>query len=129
VSHLPCLLTISVGRVDATPAFLNESRLLSSLKRRRSDDGDVGTAIGFLAEGYESLLGSEDRVILAKANAGARMPLGPALTQDNVAGNDSFAAELLDAEASTRGIATVARRTACLFVCHDRTPDPLLGAR
>ena len=44
---------------------------------------------------------------------------GPALTDNDVAGAHSFAAELLHAEALGVGIATVTRRAACLFVSHD----------
>src|SRR5579859_1239506 len=46
------------------------------------------------------------------------MELGAALTDDDVAGNDGFATELLDAEATARGVAAVAGRSACLFMSH-----------
>src|SRR5690554_854184 len=49
-----------------------------------------------------------DGVILAQTNAGAGVPLGAALTDDDVAGNDNFATELLDAETTASRITTVA---------------------
>src|SRR5690606_3614910 len=54
---------------------------------------------------------------------GAGMPLGAALTNDDVARNDGFAAELLHAEALGFRIATVARRTASFLMCHCCSPS------
>jgi hypothetical protein len=44
----------------------------------------------------------------AHTDAGAGMPFGAALADDDVARNHSFAAELLDAKASASGVTTVA---------------------
>src|SRR3546814_19917436 len=60
----------------------------------------------------------EQRVILADADIAARIEFGAALAHDDVARNGDFAAELLHAETTACRIATVARRTACFFMCH-----------
>ena len=59
----------------------------------------VGAAIGFLAEGDGAGFERKKRVILAHADIDAGMPGRAALTNDDVARNDGFAAELLHAEA------------------------------
>jgi hypothetical protein len=51
----------------------------------------------------------EERVILADADIAAGVPLGPALTHENIAGGAVLTAENLDAEALTGRIATIAR--------------------
>jgi hypothetical protein len=51
---------------------------------------------------------SEEGMIGADADISAGVELGAALTDQDVAGNNGFAAELLDAETTTRGVATVA---------------------
>src|SRR3712207_9081197 len=56
------------------------------------------TAVGKRKEG----------MVLADADVGARVPAGTALTNDDVAGDDGFAAELLHAEATAGAVATVA---------------------
>jgi hypothetical protein len=43
----------------------------------------------------------EEGVVLAHANASARVHLGPALTHDNVAADHFLTAELFHAEATT----------------------------
>jgi hypothetical protein len=47
-------------------------------------------------------------MILADSDVGARVPAGAALTHDNVARENGLAAELLDAQAPARAVATVA---------------------
>src|SRR5690606_24397575 len=69
-------------------------------------------------EGHGAAHQRVDGVVGADADAGARMPLGAALADDDIAGNDRLAAELLDAEAAARRVTTVAGRTACFLVCH-----------
>jgi hypothetical protein len=61
----------------------------------------------------------EQGVVATEADAGARMELGAALADDDVAGFDGLAAEDLDAEVLRVGIAAVARGAYALFVCHD----------
>src|SRR5262245_18622344 len=46
------------------------------------------------------------------------MPLGAALTRQNVAGEHMLAAVAFDAEPPARRVAAVARGAACLLVCH-----------
>src|SRR5690348_7689214 len=58
------------------------------------------------------------RVVAAEADAGARMELGAALANDDVAGFDGLAAVQLDAEVFRVGVAAVPRGTYALFVCH-----------
>src|SRR3982751_3573940 len=57
-------------------------------------------------------------MVLAQADIVARVPLGAALTHDDVAGANGFAAELLHAEALALTVAAVAGRAACLLMCH-----------
>src|SRR5690606_41050534 len=64
-------------------------------------------------------------MVLAHADVDARVPLGTALTNEDVAWNDGFAAELLHAKALRLGIATVTRATASFFVCHGSSPSVL----
>src|SRR6476659_2642654 len=61
----------------------------------------------------------EKRVILAQADVVARVPLGAALTHDDVAGAHGLAAELLHAEPLALTVAAVAGRAACFLMCHD----------
>src|ERR1700742_2470320 len=58
------------------------------------------------------------RMVLAHADAFARIEFGAALAHDHVAAFDLFAAEQFDAQALAGRVTTVARRTACFFVCH-----------
>ncbi|CUX35255.1 hypothetical protein AGR5A_Cc70242 [Agrobacterium genomosp. 5 str. CFBP 6626] len=84
-------------------------------------------AVGLRAEVHVTCGQCENRVVLADADIGARMPLRAALTQNNVAWNDGFAAELLYAKALGFGIATVTRGTASFFVCHWSSPLNLVS--
>src|SRR3569623_3467998 len=52
------------------------------------------------------------------AHARAGVPLGAALANNDVAGDDVLTTELLDAETTASGIATIAGRAACFLVCH-----------
>src|SRR5690606_23272617 len=83
----------------------------------------VGSAVGFACKRHGAGLGRKEGMVLAHADVDARMPLGAALTDDDVAGDDGFAAELLDAEALGFGIATVTRGTASFLVCHGFSPS------
>src|SRR5262249_54264944 len=83
-------------------------------------DGDVGAAPGFGTVRHAAVDQCKQRVIPAKADILARMPFGPVLSHNNIAGAAWLAAEQLDAEALARGIAAVARGSACFLV---RPPD------
>jgi hypothetical protein len=50
----------------------------------------------------------KEGMVFAHADIDARMPGGPALTNDDVAGNYGLIAELLDPEAPACGVTTVA---------------------
>ncbi len=57
-------------------------------------------------------------MVASHADAFAGMKLGAALAHDDVARDDDLAAEFLDAEPPSGAVATVAGRTARLFMCH-----------
>src|SRR3954454_8313529 len=58
------------------------------------------------------------RMVFAQADIVARVPLGAALTHDDVAGANHLAAELLHAEALALAVTAVAGRAACFLMCH-----------
>ena len=60
-----------------------------------------------------------DRVVTTDPNVLARVPLGAALAEDNVAGNHFLAAELLHSAALALAIATVLDATLSFFMGHD----------
>ena len=60
----------------------------------------------------------EQGVVAAAADPVARVEVGAALPDDDLAGVDQLAAEALDAEPLGVGVATVARRGRALLVCH-----------
>jgi hypothetical protein len=78
------------------------------LRRSLGLHGDMHLALGLAGEFHLAVNKGEDRVVAAETHIGARIPLGAALTDQDVAGNDGLAAELLDAEAAALGIAAVA---------------------
>src|SRR5215831_13699103 len=57
------------------------------------------------------------------------MPFGAVLSHDDIAGAASLTAEQLDAEALARGIAAVARGSACFLVRHDGLPSRISAER
>src|SRR5205085_11512706 len=73
----------------------------------------------FQREVHLAVLEREQGVIAAHADTQARMELGAALTDDDVAGFDGLAAVHLHAEVFRVGIATVAAGAYALLVCHD----------
>src|SRR6185312_11201302 len=91
--------------------------LFSGLRRQRRDR-DEGPAIGsrVIADGALDL--GEQRVVAAHIDILAGVVLGAALADDDVAGHHDLAAELLDAEAATAGVAPVARGAAGFLVRH-----------
>jgi hypothetical protein len=70
--------------------------------------GDVDPAIALGCERDFAFDHSKDCVIRANADVLAGMPSGAALTAEDVAGDDVLTTELLDAEAASSGVATVA---------------------
>src|SRR3954453_607838 len=77
---------------------------------------DVDLAFGLALELHVAIDQGEDRVVAAEADIGAGPDLGPALPDDDVAGEHGLAAVLLDAEAPAGGVAPVARGAACFLV-------------
>src|SRR5690606_35188486 len=63
-------------------------------------DGDRGAAVAGGMERHRAFDQREQRVVLADADIAAGMPFGAALADDDVAGDDALAAELLHAEAA-----------------------------
>src|SRR4029078_9587251 len=60
----------------------------------------------------------EQCMVLADAHALARMPFRAALANDDIAGEDTLAARLLDPEPPPDRVTTITRRAACFLVCH-----------
>src|ERR1700733_1419970 len=75
-------------------------------------------AFRFTGELHPPVDQGENGMIAAEADVASGIPLGAALTHQDVAGDDFLTAELLDAEAPAFGVAPVAGRAACLFMCH-----------
>ena len=71
--------------------------------------GYVGAAFCFGFELDLSIDECEQRVILARSDVAAGMPLGTALAHEDVAGETALAAVKLHAEAPARRVAAVAR--------------------
>src|SRR4051794_16276377 len=68
-------------------------------------------------------------MVAAHADPVARVELGAALADDDVARDHDLAAEFLDAEPPASAIAAVARGAACLFVCHLEPSWPLSSSQ
>src|SRR6266705_2043392 len=79
------------------------------------------------AEGHFAVDQREQRVILARADVGASVEFGAALTHDDRAGRHDLAAEHLHAEHLRLGSTAVPRGTAALFLCHGS--DSLTASR
>src|SRR5258706_15332120 len=79
---------------------------------------DVFAAKLAIVESHAAFCEREQRVILADTDIGARINAGAVLANDDIAADHVLTAELLDAEAATGRVATVARRAACFLVCH-----------
>src|SRR5215475_11951410 len=115
--------------LQVPPVRLAYRRTLSMIHRlfgrslHHRYDGDVGAAPGFGAVRHATVNQCKQRVIPAQADVLARMPFGSVLSHDNIAGTTRLAAEQLDAEALARGIAAVARGSACFLVRHYGLPS------
>lgn len=64
----------------------------------------------------------KQRVIATHSDVLARVPFGPALTDDDVTSDDKFATELLDAQAFRIGVTTVSAGPLPLLMSHDANP-------
>src|ERR687898_697275 len=87
-------------RVDGARSLLGPR-----LQRRYRHEGAAAAA---RAEAHLALGQCEQGVVAAHADVAARMPLGAALADDDVARHDVLAAELLHTEPLARGIASIA---------------------
>src|ERR1700730_6019423 len=85
--------------------------------------GDISAALGFGTVRHATVDQGKQRVIPAASDIFTRMPLGPVLPHDDVAGTTRLAAEQLDAETLARRIAAIARRCACFLVRHGDLPS------
>src|SRR5579883_2282400 len=95
---------------------------------RRRVHAHLDLALRAGAEGDHAVRRGEQGVVAADADVGARVHLGAALADQDVAGEDLLAAEALHAQALAVGIAAVARGAACLFMCHLYSPVALTQA-
>src|SRR4029079_18466744 len=93
-------------------------RHLGGVLGRRWDHVHLDLAAGAGAEGDDAVGSGEQGVIAADADVGARIHLGAALADQDVAGQHLLAAEALDAQPLAVRIAAVARGAACFLVCH-----------
>ena len=94
----------------------------AKLVRRSVHDWSNVDAATFLIEEDVAFDDGEDRVILAHADVAAWTPLGAALANDDVAGDDELAAVLLDAATLWIGVTTVTGRALTFLMCHRTCP-------
>src|SRR5665213_443635 len=85
---------------------------------RRRNHGHVHLVARFATKLDRAVDQREDRVIAAQSDIGAGMPFGAALADQDVPSDNALAARLLDPEAASFSVASVAGRSACFFVCH-----------
>src|SRR5690606_29177589 len=84
----------------------------------RDGDDAHGAATTLGPELNVTGLQREQRVVAATAHVVTRVEVGAALTHDDLAGVDQLAAEALDAQALSVGVAAVAGGRRALLVCH-----------
>src|SRR5262249_12517198 len=115
-SRLPSWNPIgSAGSMGAGRPRMKVRRLFGrSLRHREYRHEDA--ALGFGPELDFAVGEREQRVVLGHADIGARVPLGAALARNDVAGQHLLAAENLQAEPLTVGVAAVAGSSACFLV-------------
>ena len=85
---------------------ISDRRLFGS--NRHHIDRYIFAAKATFVESHAATRRSEQCVILAQAHIHARINAGTALTDDDVARNDGFAPEFLNAKTTAGGIATIA---------------------
>ena len=94
-----------------------EMETVGSVRKSRRGSDDIHAA-AFLVEEHAAIDEGEERVVPTAANAEARMHLSPALSDDDVPGDDSLAAEFFHAKALAAGIATVLDGALSFFMGH-----------
>src|SRR6188768_2893395 len=95
-------------------------------RRREHVHLDLAARAG--PEAHHAVGGGEQGVVAADPDILARIHLGAALADQDVAGQHLLAAEALDAQPLAVGIAAVARGAACFLVCHLSSPVALCQA-
>src|ERR1700743_1961564 len=97
-------------------ARLQLFRGFCGLGRERHDLHDL-TGATHPRQNNVAMLEREEGMVLAHADIGARVNLGAALADDDVAGDDELTAELLYAEAAAFRAAPGARPAAGVLTC------------
>src|SRR4029453_3915149 len=86
----------------------------------RRIDADLVAPLALVLELHDALDERVDRVVRADADVAARVPLGAALPDDDVAGDDALAAKLLDAAVLRVAVTPVPRRADTFLMSHGR---------
>src|SRR3954470_16706320 len=86
----------------------------------RRIDADLEARLAGVFELHDAIDQRVDRVVRAHADVSAGVPLGAALPDDDVAGDDALATEFLDAAVFRIAVAPVARRADAFLVSHTR---------
>jgi len=81
-------------------------------------DGHLEAPLVLVLELHDTVYERIDGVVSTEPNVATRMPLGAALTNDDVAGSDELATKLLDATVLRIAVPTVARRADAFLMCH-----------
>src|SRR5688572_20514297 len=121
-----CLGETCLEKREAPPSggasrFESEPRVPSGRRRLFGNcrvDADLVAALVLVLELHDAFDEREDRVVVAHADVGARMPLRSALADNDVAGDHALAAELLDAAVFRIAVAPVSRRADAFLMSH-----------
>src|SRR6185437_2326731 len=81
-------------------------------------DADLVARLALVLELHDAVDERVDRVVGPESDVAARVPLGAALADDDVARDHALATELLDATVLRVAVATVAGGSYALFMCH-----------
>ncbi len=109
----------SVFCVNKVSSELGQINLLDRLSDRVNRD-QLPTALLF--EFNNSSCDCIERIIPGHSYVGAWMKASAALSDQDIAGSDVFAAVLLNTKALGLAIAPVSCRTCPFFMCHDKSP-------
>src|ERR1700745_4336926 len=114
----PLLEPVWSAGSTGSPADLDRVYRLFGRSLRHRVNRYEDAAFGFGAELDAAGDEREEGVILPHSDITAGMPFGAALARDDVAGKHVFAAENLEPEPLSMGVAPVARGAACFLVSH-----------
>jgi len=117
------LITVLINKKPATLTIQSTGLLILFWKsaKLRFDRNNAHGA-GGLAEFHFAVAKSKEREIAAAADVFARMELGAALTDDDVAGENEFAAILFNTQILRIAVATVTAAGLTFLMCHDKIP-------